>query len=154
MHVMAVLDAIKKHGYFRDYKAAQKAYVEQKEVAKSARAGLALLDRASKGSGKSGKKSKKANEAKAKSKEANGATKVPKDPMKADFQANLKKAKKAAKDAKGKITAATSQMFVFYANLLSVESKYAWNKIIMEQTESVLYVDLSQLNSNIRHIRN
>jgi hypothetical protein len=28
MHVMAVLDAIKKRGHFKDYKKAQKAYVE------------------------------------------------------------------------------------------------------------------------------
>jgi hypothetical protein len=31
--------------------------------------------------------------------EAKGATKVPKDPMKAAFQVDLEKAKKAAKDA-------------------------------------------------------
>ncbi len=41
---------------------------------KSARAGLALLDGASKGSGKLKKSSKKAKEAEAKSKEADGAT--------------------------------------------------------------------------------
>jgi hypothetical protein len=41
--------------------------------------------------------------------------------MKANFQANLeKKAKKATKDNKGAMTAAASQMFAFYANLLSV----------------------------------
>ncbi len=142
MHVMAVLDAIKKRGHFKDYKEAQKAHVEQKEVVKSAKAGLVLLDRASEGSGKLSKKLKKAKEAKAKSKEANGATKVPKDPMKAKFQANLEKAKKAAKDAKGAMTAAASKMFVFYSNLLSVNSKYVWNKIVVKQTESDPYVNL------------
>jgi hypothetical protein len=85
MHVMAVLDGIKKHGHFKDYKEAQKAYVDQKEAVKSAKAGLTLLDGASKGLGKSNKKSKKAQEVKAKSKEANGVTEVPKDPMKANF---------------------------------------------------------------------
>ncbi len=80
MHVTAVLEAIKKHGQLKDYENAQKAYVEQKEVLKSAKAGLALLDRTSKGSGKLSKKSKKAQEAEAKSKEADGATEVPKDP--------------------------------------------------------------------------
>jgi hypothetical protein len=83
---------------------AQKAYVEQKEAVKSAKAGLAMLDKTSKGSGKLSKKSKKAKEAEAKSKEADGATKLPKDPMKAYFQANLEKAKKAAEDAKGTMT--------------------------------------------------
>jgi hypothetical protein len=109
--------------------------VEQKEAAKSAKAGLALLDRTSKGLGKLSKKSNKTKEAEAKSKKADGVTKVPKDPVKANFQANLETAKKAAKEAKGTKTAAASQMFAFYANLLSPKSKYAWNKILVEQTE-------------------
>jgi hypothetical protein len=149
MHVTAVLDVMKKRGHFKDYKEAQKAYEEQKEVVKSAKAGLALLDGASKGSGKLIKKLKKAKEAKAKAKEAeakskkaNGATKVPDEPMKANFQANLEKAEKAAKDAKGVMTAAASKMFAFYLNLLSVKSKYSWNKIVIKQTESDSYVDL------------
>ncbi len=70
------------------------------------------------------KSSKKAKDAKAKSKEAKGATKVPKDPMRATFQADLEKAKNAAKDAQDAMTAAASKMFAFYLNLLSLESKY------------------------------
>ncbi len=49
MHVTAVLNAIKKHGHFKDYKNAQKAYVDHKQVVKSAKASLALLDGTSKG---------------------------------------------------------------------------------------------------------
>jgi hypothetical protein len=64
----------------------------------------------------------------AKSKEADEAIEVPEDPMKASFQANLAKAKKAAKDAQGTMTTDASKMFAFYSNLLSPESKYAWNK--------------------------
>ncbi len=79
MHVKAVLDAIKKRGHFKDYKA-QKAYVEQKEVVKSVKAGLALPDRTSKGLGTSNKKSKKAKEAKAKSEEAMEQPRCPKTP--------------------------------------------------------------------------
>jgi hypothetical protein len=33
-------------------------------------------------------------------------------------------------------------MFTFSSNLLSPESKYAWNKIVSEQTESDPYVNL------------
>jgi hypothetical protein len=40
------------------------------------------------------------------------------------------------------MTAAASKMFMFYSNLFSPESKYAWNKIIGKQTESDLYVNL------------
>jgi hypothetical protein len=142
MRVMMTLDVIKKCGHLKDYEEVQKAYIEQKEAVKSVKAGMALLDGASKGLGKLSKKSKKAKEAEAKSKEADEDTEVPKDPVKTNFQANLEKAKKAAKDAKGAKTAAASKMFEFYSNLLSVKSKYAWNKIVIEQTESDPYVDL------------
>ena len=33
-------------------------------------------------------------------------------------------------------------MFTFYSNLLSLKSKYSWNKIIVEQMESNLFVNL------------
>jgi hypothetical protein len=82
--------------------------LSKKEVVKLAKATLSLLDGASEGSEKSRKTSKKAKEAKGKSKIADGATKVPKDPMRATFQANLEKTKIAAKDAKGAMTAAAS----------------------------------------------
>jgi hypothetical protein len=44
MHVMAVLDAIKKRGHFKDYEKAQEAHMESKQAVDSARAGLALLN--------------------------------------------------------------------------------------------------------------
>jgi hypothetical protein len=94
MHVMAVLEAIKKRGHFKDYEEAQKAYVEQKETVKSAKAGLALLDGAREGLEKSGKKLKKAKAAEAKSKETNRATMWPKDPMKAHSKLILRKPRK------------------------------------------------------------
>jgi hypothetical protein len=40
------------------------------------------------------------------------------------------------------MTAAASKMFAFYSNLLSPESKYAWNKIVSEQMESDPFVNL------------
>ncbi len=43
MHVMAVLDAMKKRGHFEDYDRAQKAYEEAKKAAELAEAGLVLL---------------------------------------------------------------------------------------------------------------
>jgi hypothetical protein len=62
--------------------------------------------------------------------------------MKAGFQEDLEKAKQAQGIAKGAMTAAASKMFTFYSNLLSPESKYAWNKIVSEQTESDPFVNL------------
>jgi hypothetical protein len=154
-YVAVVLDAIKKRGTFKDYKKAQKAYVEAKKAVELAEAGLALLN----GTSSVGKKNPRkkamakakeaAKEAKAKTpatksvtKEAKGATKVTKDTMKAVFQVDLEKAKKAVEDSQGVMTAATSEMFAFYSNLLSPESKYAWNKIVSKQMESNPFVNL------------
>jgi hypothetical protein len=96
---------------------------------------VSLLYEAGKGLGKSKKSLKKA-------KEAEGVTKAPDNKMQATFQADLEKAKEAAEKAKGAMTTAANKMFTFYAILLSVKAKYAWNKIVEEQTECNLYVDL------------
>jgi hypothetical protein len=88
----------------------------------------------------------KAQETESKTKEAEEATNVTEDLMKAGFQVDLKKAKQAQEDAKGAITAAASQMFMFYSNLLSPKSKYAWNKIVSEQMESDLFVNLQDVS--------
>ncbi len=50
MHVTVVLDAIKKHGTFKDYEKAQKSYLEANKAAELAEAGLALLGDTSTGS--------------------------------------------------------------------------------------------------------
>ncbi len=152
IHVTAVLGPIKKLGHFKDYKKAQKVYVVHKQVVKSLKVDLALLNKTSKGPRKDCKAKKatakakeakaKAKEAVAKSREAKGETMVPKDPMKAAFQADLEKSKKAAKNFQGTMTNAASEMFAFYLNLLSPESKYLWNKIVVEHTESNLFVNL------------
>jgi hypothetical protein len=62
--------------------------------------------------------------------------------MKAGFQVDLEKAMQAQETAQGAMTAAATLMFAFYSNLLSPKSKYAWNKIVVEQTEGNPYVNL------------
>ncbi len=64
------------------------------------------------------------------------------DSMKAGFLEDLEKAKQAQRTAKGAMNVAASKMFLFYSNLLSPESKYAWNKIVSKQTESNPHVNL------------
>ncbi len=127
MHVTAVLDAIKKHGHFHDYKKAEKAYNEAEKAVESARAGLSLLDGTGARSRRFHKKKAKeaaekvlgkAQDSKLDAKEAEEATKVNNDTMKAGFQEDLEKAKQAQGIAKGTITAAVSKMFKFYLNLL------------------------------------
>jgi hypothetical protein len=146
MHVMAVLDTMKKHGHFKDYDRAQKAFEEAKKAAELAEAGLALLKGTSTGTTSKCKKKvlakakeaakealAKAQETKPETKDAEEAPGVTDDLMKACFQADLEKAKQAQETAQGAITAAANLMFTFYSNLLSPKSKYAWNKIIVKQ---------------------
>jgi hypothetical protein len=151
MHVTVVLDAIKKRGHFHDYKKAEKAYGEAKKAVESARVGLSLLNdtgvrsrrfRKMKAKEAAKKALAKAQDSKLEAKEANEATKVNNNTMKAGFQEGLEKAKQAQGIAKGAMTAAGSKMFTFYLNLLSPESKYLWNKTVSKQTESDPFVKL------------
>jgi hypothetical protein len=151
MHMTAVLNAIKKHGHFNDYGKAEKDYKEAKKAVESARAALSLLDstrakarRSCKKKTKEAKKdaTAKAPDSKSDAKEAKDAPEANEDSMKAGFLEDLEKSKQAQRSAKGMMTVAASKNFTLYLNLLSLESKYAWNKIGREQTESDLYVNL------------
>ncbi len=151
MHVIAVLDAIKKHGHFQDYKKTEKVHKEAKKTIESARVGLSLLDGTGAKSRRLCKKKAKeaakkplakAQDSKSEAREAKEASKMNNATMKAGFLEDLEKAKQAQSTAKGTMTAAASKMFTFYLNLLSPESKYAWNKIVGKRTGSDLYVNL------------
>ncbi len=154
MHVTAVLDAMKKRGHFNDYDKAYKAHEEAAKAAELAEVGLALLEGTSekisehrmKKLAKAKKATKealkKAQETKPVPREAVVAAIAPEDSMKAGLQADLEKALQAQETAQGAMTVAASLMLAFYSNLLSPESKYAWNKIVIEQTESNPYVNL------------
>jgi hypothetical protein len=152
---MAVLDAIKKRGHFKDNDRAQEAHDEAKKVAELTKAGLALLNGTSAGMTSKRKKIAlakakeaakealaKAQETKPETKEAEEVPKVTDDTMKAGFQADLEKAKQAQKTAKGAMTSVANLMFMFYSNLLSPKSKYAWNKIVSKQMEGNPFVNL------------
>jgi hypothetical protein len=129
MHVMAVLDAIKKRGHFQDYEKAEKAHEEEKKAVESARAGLSLLD----GTGMKSKQfcKKKAREATEKalakaqdseseSRRAKEALEVNDNSMKAGFLDDLEKAKQAQSTAKGMMTNAVSKMLTFYTRICSL----------------------------------
>jgi hypothetical protein len=150
MHVTVVLDAIKKRDHFYDYKKAAKDHKESTKAVDSARAALSLLDgngaKAKKSHKKKTKKVKKDATAKVQDSESDAKeakdTPEANDKMKAGFLEDLEKAKQAQRIAKGAMTVAVNKMFAFYSNLLSPESKYAWNKIVGKQTESDPYVNL------------
>ena len=83
----------------------------------------------------------KAQETEPETKEAVEASAATEDSMKTGFQVDLEKAMQAQETAQGAMTAAATLMFAFYSNLLSPKSKYAWNKIVLEQTEGNPYVN-------------
>jgi hypothetical protein len=148
MHVTA-LDAIKKRGHFYDYDKTAKDHEESTKAIESARATLSLLNGPGAKAKKSCKKNKevkkdataKVQDSKSDAKEAEDAPEAY-DKMKAGFLGDLEKAKQSQRTAKGAMIVAANEMFVFYSNLLSLESKYAWNKILSKQTESDPYVNL------------
>jgi hypothetical protein len=149
MYVTAVLDAIKKRGHLDDYEKAMWQFEKSKEAVETTRAGLLLLQESVRKSSKEKKKTKEGKKvAPAKAPEPVSAAKEAKvapaanDDMKASFSSDLENAKQSQRSAKGAMTVAASKMFLFYLNLLSPESKYAWNKIVIEQTEGDPYVNL------------
>ncbi len=65
--------------------------------------------------------------------------------LRAETQADLKIALEAIAEATTQHDKAAADMFQLYANLLSVNARYAWNKIVHKQTEADPYMDLQGL---------
>jgi hypothetical protein len=137
MHVSTALDAIKKRGTFKAYKEPQEAYVEQRQVAKQAKATLALLltptSKGKKASEKApAKKSSEKEKASQKTKENAALAAAPAPELCDEYQALYNKASLMKETAKNNCKAAATKMFQFHANLLSLDAKYSWNKIVQE----------------------
>jgi hypothetical protein len=131
------MDAIEKQGHFKAHKKAHEAYVEQHNPAKQVKAALAELDRTtSEGEGASRSLPRSIR------KEAAATADASKSGLQAIYQLDLMKSREAAENARAKVESAAQDMFQFYTNLLSVDAKYAWNKIVQEQTQSNPYMDL------------
>ncbi len=170
MHVSSALDAIKEWGTFKAYKEAHEAYVEQRKVAKQAKATLALLmaptsegkkdsEKASekestkKSSEKEtasekepAKKSSEKEKTSKKTKEGTALADAPAPELCKEYQALYNKATFAKETIKNKKEAAATKMFQFYANLLSLDAKYSWNKIVRVQTEADPFKDLQGMS--------
>jgi hypothetical protein len=136
MHVSTALKAIKKWGTFKAYREASELYVKHRKAVKQAKAALALVNAtASKGE----KNSKKASQ---KPKEGAAPADAIAPELHKECEKDLEKARLGAETAKNKKESTAKEMFQFYANLLSLDTKYAWNKIVKEQTEMDPYKDL------------
>jgi hypothetical protein len=155
MHMSSALNAIKKQGTFKAYKEARETYVEQKEVAKQVKAALALFTaptsegkKASKKASEKepAKKSSEKEKASKKTKEGAALANAPAPEFCNEYQALYIKATFVKETAKNKRKATATQVFQFYANLLSLDAKYAWNKIVREQTEADPFKDLQGMS--------
>jgi hypothetical protein len=151
MHVSSALNAIEKQGTFKAYKEVHEAYVEQRKVAKQAKTALALLlvptSEGKKASEKASEKApaKKPSEKEKASQKTNENTALadaPAPELCDKYQALYDKASFAKETAKNKHETTATEMFQFYANLLSLDAKYLWNKIVREQTEADSFKNL------------
>jgi hypothetical protein len=125
-HMRTALDTIKKQGHFKAYAGAHELYVEQCNLAKQVKAALAELDKATSEGERTSKKSSK------KHKEGAATADTPDPNLRAIYKQDLNKVKEVAKTAKAKEEFAAKEMSRFYGNLLSVDARYVWNKIIKE----------------------
>jgi hypothetical protein len=106
------------------------------KAAKQAKAALAVLNAATSECEKTLKKASK------KTKEGAVLVDAPDPELRVEYQTEIEKAVFTSKTTKNKKESTAEEIFQFYANLLSADAKYAWNKIIKEQTESDLFKDL------------
>jgi hypothetical protein len=81
-----------------------------------------------------------------KTKEGAALSDAPAPDLHQEYKALYKKAVLAKETAKSQKEAAATKMFQFYANLLSSDAKYVWNKIVWEQTEADLFKDLKGMS--------
>ncbi len=149
MHVSTALNAIKKQGTFKAYKEAVKAYVEQCKAVKQAKAALALLMAPASEGKKASKKAAKKSPEKAlqKTKEGVALADAPAPELHMEYQADYDKANFAKETAKNKREATATKMFQSYINLLYLDAKYTWNKIVnKEQTEANPFKDLQGMS--------
>jgi hypothetical protein len=71
---------------------------------------------------------------------------APAQSLRKEYKALNKKAVLAKETAKSQKEAAATKMFQFYANLMSLDAKYTWNKIVREQMEADPFKDLKGMS--------
>jgi hypothetical protein len=137
IHVGSAREAIKKKGYFKSFEEHSDEYSEKREKVEELRKQLEAL--------------KEALAAQPQEAAPKGTTAEAHDDSSAtlhvETKAELKQSTLVAKEAVDLRDKAALDMFQLYANLLSVDARYAWNKIVQEQTEADPYQDLQGLNS-------
>ncbi len=133
IHVGSAREAIEKKGYFKSFEDHSDTYSDKRKKVKELKDQLVALREASAAQPKDPKETTV--EASNKSSAA----------LCAMIKAELKQALEVVEEATTKRDKAAEDMFQLYANLLSVNARYAWNKIVHKQTEANPYMDLQGL---------
>ncbi len=138
-------EGIKKKGYFKSFEDHSGTYTDKCKKVKELKDQLVALREASetpaKTSGQAGtsKKSKNPKETTVEASDKGSAT------LRARIKAELKQALENLEEATTKRDKAADDIIQLYANLLPVNARYAWNKIVHEQTKADPYTDLQGL---------
>ncbi len=135
-------EAIEKKGYFKSFEECSKTKIKElkDQLTTLKEASETSADTSSK-AGTSRKSNKNSKETTVEANKESSAT------LHATIKAELKQALEAAEEATIKRDKAADDMFQLYANLLSVNARYVWNKIVQEQTNADPYTDRQGLTS-------
>ena len=135
IHVGSAGEAFKKKRYFKSYEESSETFAKNRDKMKQLKSQLAELD---KKSGTSRKSRKKFNQTTV---EASSASST----LCANIVAELKQAVEATEETTARLDMAAEYMFQLHANLLSINARYVWNKIVQDQTNADPYTDLQGL---------
>jgi hypothetical protein len=136
IHVGSAREAIENKGYFKSFEEHSDDYSENQEKVKELRKQLETLKEALVAQ----PQEDAPKETMAEADDDSSAT------LHAETKAELKQAALVAKEATDLRDKAATVMFQLYVNLLSVHARYAWNKIVQEQTKTDPYQDHQGLN--------
>jgi hypothetical protein len=135
-------EAIEKKGYFKSYEEYSGTFAKKREKIKELRDQFTELKKASETSAKTLGQTGTSRKSNKNSKETTVETsKESSTTLRAAIKTELKQALEAAEEATTKHDKVAEDMFQLYANLLSVNARYAWNKIVQEQTNADPYTD-------------
>jgi hypothetical protein len=146
IHVGSAQEAIKKKGYFKSFEEYSETFANKRKKIKELKDQLTALKEASETSAETSGQTGIPRKSNKNSKETTvEASKEGSVTLCAAIKAELKQALEAAEEATVKRDKAPEDMFQLYANLLSINARYAWNKIVQEQTNANPYTDLQGL---------
>ena len=136
IHVGSAREAIEKKGFFKSFEEHSKDYAEKRAKVKEFKKQVEALKEAV------AAQPRKATPKETTEEDDDEGTAL----LRTESRAELKQAVLAVKSVADLRDKAARDMFELYANLLSVDARYAWNKIVQEQTEADPYQDLQGLN--------